>query len=58
VAFTVLPGEILRAPRHWVKKAYDNLIYFNEVEKGGHFAPWEEPGLFASELRAAFTTLR
>jgi pimeloyl-ACP methyl ester carboxylesterase len=58
VGFTVFPGEIFQAPRHWVKKAYHNLVYFNEVDKGGHFAAWEEPELFASELRAAFSTLR
>jgi pimeloyl-ACP methyl ester carboxylesterase len=58
VAFTVFPGEIFQAPRHWVKKAYHNLIYFNEAEKGGHFAAWEEPEIFASEMRAAFKPLR
>jgi pimeloyl-ACP methyl ester carboxylesterase len=58
VAFTVFPGEIFQAPRHWVKKAYHNLIYFNEVDKGGHFAAWEEPELFATEMRAAFKSLR
>ncbi|HEX7268541.1 MAG TPA: epoxide hydrolase [Streptosporangiaceae bacterium] len=58
VAFTVFPGEIFQAPRHWVKSAYHNLIYFNEAAKGGHFAAWEEPQLFSEELRAAFRTLR
>jgi pimeloyl-ACP methyl ester carboxylesterase len=58
VAFTVFPGEIFQAPRHWVEKAYHNLIYFHEVDKGGHFAAWEEPELFASELREAFRSLR
>ena len=58
VAFTVFPGEIFQAPHHWVKKAYHNLIYFNEAEKGGHFAAWEEPEIFASEMRAAFKPLR
>jgi hypothetical protein len=58
VAFTVFPGEIFQAPRHWVKKAYHNLIYFNEVDRGGHFAAWEEPELFAAEMRAAFRPLR
>jgi pimeloyl-ACP methyl ester carboxylesterase len=58
VAFTVFPGEIFQAPKHWVKKAYHNLIYFNEADKGGHFAAWEEPGLFSAELRAAFKSLR
>ena len=55
---TVFPGEIYRAPRSWTERAYGNLIYFNEVDKGGHFAAWEEPELFASEMRAAFKTLR
>jgi pimeloyl-ACP methyl ester carboxylesterase len=58
VAFTVFPGEIFQAPRHWVKKAYHHLIYYNEVDRGGHFAAWEEPELFASEMRAAFKPLR
>jgi len=58
VGFTTFPGEIFRAPRSWVEKAYPNLIYFNEVDKGGHFAAWEEPGLFATEVRAAFRSLR
>ena len=58
VAFTVFPGEIFQAPRHWVEKVYHNLIYFNEVDKGGHFAAWEEPELFATEMRAAFRSLR
>jgi pimeloyl-ACP methyl ester carboxylesterase len=58
VAFTVFPGEIFQAPRHWVEKVYHNLIYFNEVDKGGHFAAWEEPQLFAEEMRAAFRSLR
>jgi len=58
VAFTVFPGEIYRAPRTWVERVYPNLIYFNEVERGGHFAAWEEPELFADEMRAAFRFLR
>jgi pimeloyl-ACP methyl ester carboxylesterase len=58
VAFTVFPGEIFQAPRHWVEKVYHNLIYFNEVDRGGHFAAWEEPELFATEMRAAFRSLR
>jgi pimeloyl-ACP methyl ester carboxylesterase len=58
VGFTTFPGEIFRAPRSWAEKVYPTLIYFNEVEKGGHFAAWEEPELFASELRAAFTSVR
>jgi pimeloyl-ACP methyl ester carboxylesterase len=58
VAFTVFPGEIFQAPRSWAEKVYPNLIYFNEVDKGGHFAAWEEPELFAAEMRAAFSSLR
>ena len=58
VAFTVFPGEIFQAPRHWVKKAYHNLIYYNEADRGGHFAAWEEPELFSQEIRAAFRSLR
>jgi pimeloyl-ACP methyl ester carboxylesterase len=58
VGYTVFPDELFQAPRHWVKHAYHNLIYFNEAEKGGHFAAWEEPEIFAGELRAAFKSLR
>jgi pimeloyl-ACP methyl ester carboxylesterase len=58
VAVTVFPGEQYQAPRSWAEQAYPNLIYFNEVEKGGHFAAWEEPELFAAEVRAAFRSLR
>jgi len=58
VAFTVFPGEIFQAPRNWVEKVYPNLIYFHQADRGGHFAAWEEPGLFATELRAAFRSLR
>jgi pimeloyl-ACP methyl ester carboxylesterase len=57
-AFTTFPGEIWRTPRSWVEKAYPNVIYFNEVEGGGHFAAWEEPELFSQEMRAAFSSLR
>jgi pimeloyl-ACP methyl ester carboxylesterase len=56
--FTTFPGEIFRAPRSWAEKSYPNLTYFNEVDKGGHFAAWEEPELFATEIRAAFRPLR
>jgi pimeloyl-ACP methyl ester carboxylesterase len=56
--FTTFPGEIWRTPRSWAEKAYPNLTYFNEVDKGGHFAAWEEPELFATEMRAAFSSLR
>src|SRR5271170_13853 len=58
VGFTTFPGEIFRAPRSWVEKSYPNVTYFNEVGKGGHFAAWEEPDLFATEIRAAFRSLR
>jgi pimeloyl-ACP methyl ester carboxylesterase len=57
-AITVFPGEIYRAPRSWSERAYHKLIYFNEVDKGGHFAAWEEPELFSSEIRSAFRSLR
>jgi len=57
-AVTVFPGEIYRAPRSWAERAYHKLIYFNEVDKGGHFAAWEQPELFAAEIRAAFRSLR
>ena len=58
VAITVFPGEVYRAPETWARRAYRNLIYFNEVDKGGHFAAWEQPELFSAELRAAFRSLR
>jgi pimeloyl-ACP methyl ester carboxylesterase len=58
VGFTTFPGEIWRTPRSWAEKAYPNLTYFNEVDRGGHFAAWEEPQLFAEEMRAAFRSLR
>jgi pimeloyl-ACP methyl ester carboxylesterase len=59
VAFSTFPGEIFAAPRSWVEHAYgDSLSYFNEADKGGHFAAWEEPDVFAGECRAAFRTLR
>src|SRR5262245_2720740 len=58
VAFTTFPGEIFRAPRGWVEKSYPNVVYFNEVKKGGHFAAWEERQLFSEEMRAAFRSLR
>jgi pimeloyl-ACP methyl ester carboxylesterase len=58
VAISVFPGEIYRAPESWARRAYPNLIYFHEADKGGHFAAWEQPELFAAELRAAFRPLR
>jgi pimeloyl-ACP methyl ester carboxylesterase len=58
VAVTVFPGEQYQAPRSWAEQAYPNLIYFNEVDRGGHFAAWEQPQLFTEEIRAAFNSLR
>jgi hypothetical protein len=58
VGFTTFPGEIFRAPRSWVETSYSTLVYFNEADRGGHFAAWEEPQLFTEELRAAFGSLR
>jgi pimeloyl-ACP methyl ester carboxylesterase len=57
VSFTTFPGEVWAAPRSWVENSYPNLTYFNEVDKGGHFAAWEEPQLFSEEVRAAFRAL-
>jgi pimeloyl-ACP methyl ester carboxylesterase len=57
-AITVFPGEIYRAPRSWAERAYRKLIYFHTVDNGGHFAAWEQPELFATEIRAAFKSLR
>jgi pimeloyl-ACP methyl ester carboxylesterase len=57
-AITVFPGEIYQAPRSWAVRSYHQLIYYNKVDKGGHFAAWEEPELFAAEIRAAFRSLR
>jgi len=54
----VFPGEIYRAPESWTRQAYRHLVYFHEVDKGGHFAAWEEPLLFADEMRAAFRSVR
>ncbi len=58
VGFTTFPGEIWAAPRSWVEAVYPDLAYFNEADRGGHFAAWEEPELFATEMRAAFRSLR
>jgi len=58
VGFTVFPGESFRAPRSWVELGYPTLSYFHEADRGGHFAAWEEPELFATEIRAAFRSLR
>jgi pimeloyl-ACP methyl ester carboxylesterase len=58
-AITIFPDELYQAPRSWAERAYpDNLIYYNSVERGGHFAAWEQPQLFAAEMRAAFRPLR
>jgi pimeloyl-ACP methyl ester carboxylesterase len=58
VAITVFPDDVYRAPETWARRAYRNLIYFHEVDRGGHFAAWEQPELFSAELRAAFRPLR
>ena len=58
VGFTTFPGEIWAAPRSWVEAVYPGLAYFNAVDRGGHFAAWEEPELFSAEVRAAFRSLR
>src|ERR671913_1770715 len=58
VGYTNFPGEVFPAPRSWVEVVFPGVVYFNEVEKGGHFAAWEEPELFATEIRAAFRSLR
>ena len=57
-AITVFPGEQYQAPRSWAERAYSRLIYYHEADKGGHFAAWEEPQLFAEEMRAVFRSLR
>ncbi|MGZ4921805.1 MAG: epoxide hydrolase, partial [Halobacteriota archaeon] len=57
-AVSVFPGELYQAPRSWTERAYHKLIYYNKLNKGGHFAAWEEPELFATEIRAAFRSLR
>ena len=57
-AISVFPDELYQAPRSWAERAYPKLIYFHEVNKGGHFAAWEQPGLFSAEMRAAFRSLR
>jgi pimeloyl-ACP methyl ester carboxylesterase len=57
-AYSVFPGELVRPPQGWLEQVYPNLIYFGQAERGGHFAAWEEPELFAAELRAAFKSLR
>jgi hypothetical protein len=58
VGFTTFPGEIWQTPRSWAEVSYPTLVYFNKVDRGGHFAAWEEPELFSSEVRATFRTVR
>ena len=58
VAVSVFPDELYPAPRSWAERAYPNLIHYNKVDKGGHFAAWEQPKLFTEELRAGFRSLR
>jgi pimeloyl-ACP methyl ester carboxylesterase len=58
VAVTVFPGEQYQASRSWTEQAYPKLIHYNKVDKGGHFAAWEQPGLFSAELRTAFKSVR
>ena len=58
VAVSVFPDEIYAAPRNWTERAYPKLIHYNKLDRGGHFAAWEQPALFVSEMRAAFGTLR
>ena len=58
MAVSVFPSEQYQAPRSWAERAYPNLIYYHEADKGGHFAAWEQPQLFSEEVRAAFRTLR
>lgn len=55
---SVFPKDLYEAPRSWAEKAYPKLVYFNEVDRGGHFAAWQEPELFASEVRAGLKSLR
>ncbi|KAI3591736.1 MULTISPECIES: epoxide hydrolase family protein [unclassified Cupriavidus] len=58
VAVTIFPGEVYRPPKHWLEQTYPKLVYYNRVDKGGHFAAWEEPELFSKELRSAFSYMR
>ena len=55
---SVFPDEIYQAPRSWAEKAYPNLVHYNQLDKGGHFAAWEQPELFCDEVRAGFRSLR
>jgi pimeloyl-ACP methyl ester carboxylesterase len=58
VAVSVFPDEIYAAPRSWAERAYPKLIHYNKLDKGSHFAAWEQPELFVREMRASFTSLR
>ena len=58
VGVTVFPDDVYRPPRTWAQRAYPTLAYFHEVDRGGHFAAWEQPELFSTEIRAAFRPLR
>ena len=58
MAVTVFPGEQYQAPRNWTERACPNLIYYHQVDRGGHFAAWEQPQLFSEEVRAGFRSLR
>jgi pimeloyl-ACP methyl ester carboxylesterase len=58
VAVSAFPDEVFQTPRNWTEKAYPNLVYYNRLEKGGHFAAWEQPEIFVDEIRAAFKSLR
>jgi pimeloyl-ACP methyl ester carboxylesterase len=58
VAVSVFPDEIYASPRSWAERAYPKLVYYNKLDKGGHFAAWEQPELFSEEIRAAFRSLR
>jgi hypothetical protein len=58
VAVSAFPDELYQAPRSWAEKAYSKLIHYNKLDKGGHFAAWEQPALFSAEMRAAFKSLR
>ena len=58
VAVSVFPGELYQPPRSWVEAAYPKLIHFNELDKGGHFAAWEQPELFVNEVREGLRSLR
>jgi hypothetical protein len=58
VAVSVFPDEVIHAPRNWAEQAYPQLIHYNQLDKGGHFAAWEQPKLFVEEMRAGFKSLR